>query len=156
MAGGSGQVIAGRVGRAHGLDGSFYVDSPEADLAEGTEVEVEGRPRTVERRGGTDSRPLIRLAGVGTREDAAALRGAQLLVGAAEEDDGEAWLVSDLVGCRVEALDATVTRVLDGPSCDVLELDDGRLIPLVSDAIRSVDVSAGVVEVHTGFLGEAS
>ena len=43
-----------------------------------------------------------------------------------------------------------VRRVLDGPSCDLLELEDGMLLPFVSDAIRSV---GEVIEVDTEFLG---
>jgi 16S rRNA processing protein RimM len=150
---GQGQVSAGRVGRAHGLDGSFYVDSPERELPEGAEVEVGGRTRVVERRGGTDDRPLLRVDGVSDRESAAALRGSQLLLAAEATDEAGDWLVSDLVGCRVEGM-GTVARVIDAPSCDVLELEDGRLVPLISDAVRRVDVSAGVVEVDLAFLGE--
>jgi 16S rRNA processing protein RimM len=148
-----GQVSAGRVGRAHGLDGSFYVDGSERELDEGAEVEIEGVTRVVERRGGTPDRPLLRLAGVSDRDSATALRGSQLLVAAEEADEDGDWLVSDLVGCRVTGM-GTVARVIDAPSCDVLELEDGRLVPLISDAVRRVDVSAGVVEVDLAFLGE--
>ena len=47
----------------------------------------------------------------------------------------------------------TVAQVIDGPSCSVLELEDGTLIPLVSDAVRSVDLEAGEIEVDRDFLG---
>jgi ribosomal 30S subunit maturation factor RimM len=43
--------------------------------------------------------------------------------------------------------------VLDGPSCDVLELDDGTLVPLVADAIVSIDPAARRIEVRLEFLG---
>ena len=79
----AGQVGAGRVGRAHGLDGSFYVDAPAEPLAEGTEVTVAGRATVVERRAGTDARPLVRLRGIDDRDAAAALRGELLLSTAA-------------------------------------------------------------------------
>ena len=68
-----------------------------------------------------------------------------------ELGDGE-WLASDLVGCRVPDL-GTVTRVLDAPSCSVLELDDGTLIPFISDAIERVDLDAREIRVKTDFLG---
>jgi hypothetical protein len=42
-------------------------------------------------------------------------------------------------------------RVLDGPSCSVLELDDGTLVPFVSDAIRSV--RSGEIVLNEDFLG---
>ena len=44
------------------------------------------------------------------------------------------------------------------PSCEVLEVDrpDGSelLVPLVRDAIRSIDVEARRIDVDLGFLGE--
>ena len=48
----------GRVGRPHGLDGSFYLESPEGDLAEGAVVAVAGREAIVERRAGTAARTI--------------------------------------------------------------------------------------------------
>ena len=54
-----------------------------------------------------------------------------------EDELGEGeWLASDLIGCRVPELDGVVARVLDEPSCSVLELDDGTLIPLIADAVE--------------------
>jgi 16S rRNA processing protein RimM len=143
-------VSAGVVGRPHGQDGSFYVERPDHDLAEGTRVLLAGEERTVERRAGTGERPLVRLTEV---EDPRSLRGEALLV-EVELEQGE-WLAADLVGCRVEGL-GTVARVLDGPSCGVLELDDGTLVPFVSDAIESVDVGSRTIRAHHEFLREAT
>jgi 16S rRNA processing protein RimM len=125
-------VTAGRVGRPHGLDGSFHVEAPQHPLPAGTRLVLGERELTVERRAGTDERPLVRLAGL---EDPASARGELLLVDA-ELAEGE-WLASDLEGSAVPG-HGRVTRVLDGPSCSVLELEDGTLVPFVSDAIRSV------------------
>jgi ribosomal 30S subunit maturation factor RimM len=47
----------------------------------------------------------------------------------------------------------TVTQVVDAPSCSVLELEDGTLIPFVSDAIDRVDLDAREIRVKPGFLG---
>jgi 16S rRNA processing protein RimM len=135
------------VGRAHGYDGSFYVDAPQHALAPGTEVELGGERRRVERRAGTDSRPLVRLEGVG---DARPLHGETLLV-EAELAEGE-WLAADLVGCRVEGM-GEVARVIEAPSCDLLELDDGTLVPFVSDAILAVNTEAGTIKANAGWLG---
>ena len=143
-------VSAGVVGRAHGRDGSFYVERPDHDLGEGTTVRLAGEERTVERRSGTDDRPLVRVSGV---EDPRSLRGEVLLV-EVDLDDGE-WLAADLVGCRVEGL-GTVARVVDGPSCGLLELEDGELIPFVSDAIESVDVRSRTIRADEGFLRGAA
>jgi 16S rRNA processing protein RimM len=145
------------VGSAHGLDGSFYVEGADAELlSEGSPVAVAGRSETVVRRAGTDARPLVRLSGVEGRAAAEALRGEALLVAAAGDGDqspaGE-WEVDDLVGCDVPGLGA-VTGVVAAPSCDLLEVgEDGVLVPLVSDAVRRVDVEARRIDVDLRFLG---
>jgi 16S rRNA processing protein RimM len=140
-------VTAGRVGKPHGLDGSFYVEGPRHELPEGAAVAVAGHTHEIERRAGTDERPLIRLAGV---DDPRPLRGETLLV-EDELAEGE-WLASDLVGLNVPGM-GTVARVVDSPSCSVLELDDGTLIPFVGDAVDRVDVDAGEIHVNREFLG---
>jgi 16S rRNA processing protein RimM len=148
------QVSAGRVGRPHGLDGSFYVNGPNRPLAEGTVINVAGADRRVERRAGTDERPIVRLEGISDRDGAAALLGEQLLLDLEEEplEEGE-YIVSDLVGCTIEGL-GVVTGVIPGPSCDVLEVGvDGVLVPLVSDAVKRVDVEARIIEIDRDFLG---
>jgi len=133
-------------------------------LTVGRTVDVEGEPAEIERRAGTDRRPILRLAGVTTRAAAAALSGRSLRIPRADtpplgEDE---WYADDLVGCSV--VDGTtavgeVRRLLALPSCEVLEVERGGggelLVPLVSDAVRSVDVAARVIEVDLGFLGES-
>ena len=141
-------MTAGRVGKPHGLDGSFYVEGPRHALPEGCTVFVQSEARTVERRAGTDDRPLIRLTDV---SDPRALGGELLLV---EDELGEGeWLAADLVGCRVPELGGVVARILDEPSCSVLELEDGMLIPLISDAVERVDLEAREIHVNRDFLG---
>ena len=138
-------VTAGRVGKPHGLDGSFYVDGASHPLAVGTTLTIADRPHEVERRAGTDERPLIRLAGL---EDPRELRGELLLVEAELAEDE--WLASDLLRCAVPGR-GRVVRVLDGPSCSVLELEDGSLVPFISDVIRSVE--GGEIQLNEAFLG---
>jgi 16S rRNA processing protein RimM len=144
-------LSAGRVGRAHGRAGSFYVERPDAPLEPGSEVFVAGERRKVLSHGGTPQRPLVQLAGVEDRGAAVALHGETLLV-EGELESGE-WLAHELVGCEVQGL-GRVARVIAGPSCDLLELADGTLVPLVSDAVRSIDVAGRLIEVDQGFLGE--
>jgi len=139
-------VTAGRVGKAHGHDGSFYVDGAAPPLAVGTLVTLAGRTHAVARRAGTDDRPLIRLDGLG---DPRAARGESMLV-EAELGEGE-WLAADLVGLAVPG-HGRVVRVVAGPSCSVLELEDGLLVPFVSDAIESID--GGEIHVDDHFLGQ--
>jgi 16S rRNA processing protein RimM len=140
-------VTAGRVGKPHGLDGSFYVDTPRHPLPEGTALVMAGKPHEITRRAGTDERPLIRLAGV---DDPRELRGELLLVQDELADDE--WLASQLVGLSVPGA-GTVSQVIDAPSCSLLELDDGTLIPFISDAIEQVDTEAGEIRVSERFLG---
>ena len=140
-------VTAGRVGKPHGLDGSFYVEGPRHELPKGGSVVVAGASHQIARRAGTDDRPLIRLAGI---EDPGEQRGEILLV-EGELDENE-WLAGDLVGLSVPGL-GTVTQVVDAPSCSVLELDDGTLIPFVGDAIDRIDLDAGEIHVNREFLG---
>jgi ribosomal 30S subunit maturation factor RimM len=68
-----------------------------------------------------------------------------------ELEEGE-WLADDLVGLEVPGM-GRVARLMDAPSCTVLELDDGTLVPLVSDAIERIDVDAGEIHVNRDFLG---
>jgi 16S rRNA processing protein RimM len=146
-------VSAGRVGKLHGRDGSFYVERPDHLLPEGTVVRVGHRELRVARRAGTDERPLVRLDGIADRTEAAAVRGEPLLVAEADSPlaDGE-WLAGDLVGCEVPGL-GRVRQVLAAPSCDVLEVGEARtLVPLVRDAVRRIDVGSGVIEVDLEFL----
>src|SRR3954454_19913588 len=72
-------IEAGRVGRPHGLDGSFHVTGPETELLAG-QVTLPGAPRDVPRRAGTDAAPILRLEGIDAREAVEALRGEPLLV----------------------------------------------------------------------------
>jgi 16S rRNA processing protein RimM len=148
----AGQVTAGRVGRPHGLDGSFYVDSVAEPLDAGAAVTVAGRTARVERRAGTDARPILRLSGVDDRSAAEALRGERILVSGGDLAPDE-YLSADLVGCSVPGV-GEVRRVVQAPSCDLLEVGEaGVLIPFVSDAVKRVDTGARVIEVDTAFLG---
>jgi 16S rRNA processing protein RimM len=157
---------AGRVGRPHGLDGSFHVTRADARLlGDRDELLLDGRPVKVERRAGTPEKPILRLAGHEGREAAEALRGAQLSVPAEAApalEAGEFW-AHELAGCTVVDGDRAVgevRRMLPLPSCEALEVaraDGGPdlLVPMVRDAIRSVDVAARRIDVDLAFLGDA-
>src|SRR5215212_9548162 len=107
-------LAAGRVGRPHGLDGSFHVTRPRgALLALGTTVRVGEGEAEIVRRAGTDDRPILRLAGFEGRAAAEALRGSDLLVQreAAPPLEDDEWYAEDLEGCRVVDGDDAVGRV---------------------------------------------
>jgi len=159
-----GWLHAGRVGRPHGLDGSFHVRDAVPRLLEvGVEVKVGSRRRRIARRAGDDRRPIVRLEGLGNRGDAERLAGESLLVMRSQlpELDEDEWWAEDLVGCAVRDGDrelGTVVGLLELPSCEALEVarQDGSgdvLVPLVADAVRSVDVAAKQIEIDLRFLG---
>lgn len=157
--------MAGRVGRPHGLDGSFHVaDGVPELLREGASVRVGGHERRIVRRAGFDARPIVRLDGSAARDDAQTLRGAEILVArtSAPELEEDEWWAGDLEGCSVR--DGTVevgvvTRLLGLPSCEVLEVartggGAELLVPLIKDAVRSVDIERRSIDVDLRFLGE--
>jgi 16S rRNA processing protein RimM len=155
---------AGLVGRPHGLDGSFYVLEPSpALLGLGAVVLVDGRQLTVARRAGDDRRPIVRLEGHEDRAAAEALGGQQLLVERTEaaELEPDEWWAEDLEGCTVRDAErhvGTVRRMLALPSCEVLEVaraegEGELLVPLIRDAVRSVDIERKEIDVDLRFLG---
>jgi 16S rRNA processing protein RimM len=161
---GSRRLAVGRVGRAHGLDGSFYVTRPTARmLVLGAAVRVGGREAEIVRRAGTDARPIVRLAGVEDRAGAEALRGAELTVdsGAAPVLGEGEWWAHELEGCLV--VDGArelgrVARLVELPSCEALEVNRPEggapvLVPMVKDAVRSVSPQERRIEIDLGFLG---
>jgi len=149
-------VLVGRVGRPHGLDGSFVVERPsEAPerfavgarlFASGEEVEVVSSKRA----GG---RLVIRL-------DRPVPRGAALEVDRAElpPPEPDAYYVFQLVGLRVEEEGGReLGRVVDvepGVANDALSLDSGALLPLVGECVLKIDLEAGRIVVARGFAPE--
>lgn len=152
-------LSAGRVGRPHGLDGSFHLTRPRPLLLPlGGTVRVADTAREIERRAGTDERPILRLQGIEDRAGAEALRGEELLVARADAPAlpaGEYW-AEDLEGCLVMTDDGRELGPVEGlralPSCEVLEVGE-LLVPMVGDAVLSVDTTARRIVVSARFLG---
>ena len=162
-----GWLHAGTVGRPHGLDGSFHVVAANPlllVLGAAVRISTSGEDRLVTRRAGTDARPILRLEGYDDRAATQNLSGADLLVArtAAPELEEDEWWAEDLEGCAV--VDAgrpvgIVRRLLALPSCEVLEVEreaggEELLVPLVTDAVRSVDLGRREIDVDLAFLGE--
>lgn len=135
-------------------------------LALGAVVEVAGQRRSIERLSGTDSAPIVRLEGVADREAASSLRRQEIFVAAAEAPrlpEGE-WWAHQLEGC--EARDGqrsvgTVIRLIELPSCEALEVrraagGQNLLVPMVTSAIRSIDVERREIDIDLRFLGETA
>ena len=146
-------VVVGRVGRPHGLDGSFVVENasevPER-FAVGTEVLVGGEAARIEEQKQAGGRVVLRL-------DRPVARGATLEVARAALPPPEpgSYYVFDLVGLEVEEEDGRelghVRDVAPGVANDVLELDSGVDLPLVEACVRAVDLEAGKIVVARGF-----
>ena len=148
------QVSIGRVGKPHGLDGSFFVEQPSEDperFAVGAVLYIDGkRTEVVSSKRGSGGRPVIRL-------DREARRGAELSVPRetlppTAEDEYYAF---QLVGLEVEEEGGRslgrVAQVAPGVANDVLELDSGLLLPLVEACVREVDLDRGRIRVAAGF-----
>lgn len=147
-------VIVGRVGKPHGIDGSFFVeDASEAPerFAPGATLVVDGEPaEVVVSKRGAGGRVVVRL-------DRPVQRGATLAVPRADlpEPDEDTYYVFQLIGLAVEeeggrAL-GTVIEVDNGPANDALVLDSGLLLPLVDACVLDVDLERGRVLVARGF-----
>jgi 16S rRNA processing protein RimM len=146
-------VPVGRVGRPHGLDGSFVVEDASEDparFAEGAELLVDGEPAVVAASKRAGGRPVIRL-------DRSVARGAALAVprDALPPAEEGSWYAFELVGLAVvEESGRTlgrVARVDPGVANDVLVLEDGTLLPFVDACVGDVDVAAGTIVVASGF-----
>jgi 16S rRNA processing protein RimM len=146
-------VVIGRVGKSHGLDGSFVVEdaSETAELfATGAKLLVDGEEATIVGSKRARGRPVIRL-------DRTVERGAVLEVPreALPPPDPGSYYVFQLVGLEVvEEGGAALGRVADvapGPANDVLELDTGLALPLVEDCVREIDLDRRRILVGRGF-----
>ncbi len=150
-------MTVGRVGRPHGVDGSFFVegasDTPER-FERGAVLLVDGKPaEIVVSKRGAGGRPVIKLERSVTRGATLAVRREDL-----PEPEEDAYYVFQLVGLRVEeeggrAL-GTVTEVENGPANDTLALDTGLLLPLVESCVLDIDLDEGRILVARGFAGD--
>lgn len=148
----------GRITRAHGLKGGVVVDLVTDRVAErtapGTVLWAGERPlEVVTAQPHQGNKWLIAFAGVSSREDADRLHSQVLR--AEPIDDPEALFVHQLIGCTVVDQHGTahgpVVAVVANPASDLLELADGRLIPMVfvtgSDGTEvTVSVPAGLLD----------
>jgi 16S rRNA processing protein RimM len=145
--------MVGRVGRPHGLDGSFVVEDASEDpkrFEAGAVLRAGGEEVRVEERKRPGGRLVIRL-------DRPVPRGTRLEIPRSEltEPEPGSYYVFQLVGLEVEEEGGrrlgVVTEVTPGPANDALELDSGLLLPLVEDCVREVDLEGRRILVARGF-----
>lgn len=154
-------LTVARIGRAHGLRGEVALDvrtdDPDSRLAVGAVLPTEPAdrgPLTVARTRVQQGRWYVAFAEVPDRTAAEALRGVDLLVEVADDDEDEdAWYPHELAGLRAEHVDGRVLGEVTGlehlPAHDVLVLrepDGARtLVPFVRAIVPVVDVPGGRV-----------
>ncbi|MGN6378250.1 MAG: ribosome maturation factor RimM [Gaiellales bacterium] len=156
------RIVVGRIGRAHGLDGSVYLEGHggTVPLAAGTRVCVGDQPATVAARRGVERRPILRFDLASTREQADELRGQPVTVASTElpEPEADEYFHVDLIGCEVMAGDTRlgeVADVLEYPANDVLDVRDGEnqlLLPFAEDTVLEVDVPGRRIVVREDLL----
>jgi 16S rRNA processing protein RimM len=150
----------GRIDRAHGIRGEVVVtlvtDRVER-LEPGSVLHVPDRTLEVRSSKPFKHRWIVDFVGVSSKEAADALHGAVL--SAEPVDDPDALWVHELIGAEVVTPDGRswgrVASVVDAPASDLLELEDGALVPVVF----VVDHRPGqpgqiVVEPPEGLLGD--
>ena len=150
---GTDSVVVGRVGKSHGLDGSFVVEDASETreyFAVGAKLLVDGDEGEIVSSKLARGRPVIKL-------DRAVARGSELRVprdvlAPTAEDE---YYVFELVGLHVEEEGGRelgrVTDVAPGVANDVLELDSGLALPMVEDCVLAVDRENGRIVVAPGF-----
>lgn len=170
------ELVVGRIVKSHGIRGEVVVDirtdSPEERFAKGSALATRTRKSTgssvpetlnVEAARNHSGRLLVRFAGVGSRDDADALRGVELLVDSASFEpleDADEFYDHQLEGLDVRAGDAgadsigQVSEVLHTPAGEVLSITTltegphaGRevLVPFIEKFVPTVDLAAGTV-----------
>jgi 16S rRNA processing protein RimM len=146
-------VQVGRVGRAHGLDGSFVVENAsenEALFAVGAALVAGGEPATVADRKRSGGRLVVKL-------DRDVPRGAELAVPRAKlpAPEPDSYYVFQLIGLEVVEEGGrrlgTIQDVAPGVANDVLTLDSGFALPMHEECVREVDLEGGRVVVTRGF-----
>lgn len=173
MTGSVSEVVVGVVGRPWGTKGQFLVDPRGSDPG----LVTQGRVLRLRRPGAASSdhevlgthfaggKLVVTIAGCATPEDAAALRGAEVVVPADgfEPTPEGAFYPHELTGLDVVLADGTpigrVVRVMETAGPDLLVVRDDaasgreRLIPF-AEAICRVEKDAGriVVEPPEGLL----
>jgi 16S rRNA processing protein RimM len=168
-------LLVGRVAKAHGIAGELAVDihtdSPDERFVPGAVLSARlrdrsVRPVTVTSVRAHSGRLLVRFDEVPDRTAAEGMRGAQLLVDAADlppSDDPDAFYDHELEGLAAELVDGTtlgtVREIARSPGGELLVVDlaDGTeaLVPFVREIVPRVDVAGGriVIDPPEGLLG---
>jgi len=161
--GGIQKIRIGRIAGAQGLRGEvrLYHDSGDEEAIRRVNVLFLSKDRIsaeyrVEGLRMQKRTPILKLSGVGDRNAAEALIGAEafVLLDEARPHEEGSWLVSDLAGLDVLLAEkggvsiGKVRGILDNPAHDLLEIETDRglrLLPFIDAFVREVDVAGGRV-----------
>jgi 16S rRNA processing protein RimM len=113
--------------------------------AVGSRLWIRGEWRTIERSHPSNTRWRVHFAGIDERTDAAALTGS-IMYAEPIVDPEEVW-VHQLIGAHVVESSGvergTCVSVIDNPAADLLELDNGALVP--ANFVTAVDADGDPV-----------
>ena len=153
-------VAIGFVAAPHGVRGTLKVKAPGSGrhLRKGVEPLVNGVRRRILAARETPKGFLVDLEGVKSREDAARLRGTELLLDREELDapEEEEFYVGDLLGLPVYDEGGThlgsVAEVFETPAHEVLvvrdESDEEHYVPFTLEHVPKVDLEGDRVVVN--------
>jgi 16S rRNA processing protein RimM len=153
-------MVVGAFGVAGAVKVRSLTDFPER-FAPGSLLQLDGVYRLVEWSRDQATGLVVKLAGVDDRTVAQALRGRYLEVPeeALNPLPAGRWYHHDLIGLAVRSQSGrdlgTITEVLEKPANDVWAAKRGSdelLIPVISDAVISVDVRGGTITVADWIL----
>ena len=146
-------VQVGKVGKPHGIRGTFFVEHGSDDPKRyvlGTTLLIGGRPAKVVESKRAGGRPVIRLDREVERGDPIEVE----LTSLPSPEEGS-YYAFELVGLEVQEeggrLLGRVAEITTNPANDVLELDTGLALPLVDVCVQEVDLAAGRILVQSGF-----
>ena len=148
----------GRIDKPHGVHGEVVVTlitHRTERLLPGAVLQTGRGAVTVESSRPHQRRHLVRFDRIADRDQAEKWRGVMLSAPPIDDDDGTLW-VHQLVGAVVVdqhgTQHSTVVALIENPASDLLELANGRLVPLVfmtafQPGVRiDVDVPAGLLD----------
>lgn len=152
-------LLAGKIGKPHGLAGEVYVERISDDsrrFESGSRlIHEDGRELTVSKARPHRDRFLVLFDGYTSREAAIGLRGSLFVPDDEVRDLGEdEYWPDDLIGCVVvdDAGDrlGEVTGVVSGAAQDLLQVDTRvgeRLVPLVKEIVVAVNLGERAITI---------
>jgi 16S rRNA processing protein RimM len=147
-------VRIGQIVGSFGLRGQVKI-SPSTDFwdrfAAGQTVYLNDSQYLIVKSAVQKGRPLLKLKGVDSIEEAEALKWAELYATGTPELEEDEYLVNDLIGLEVVTDAGTslgkIEQILPYPAHDILVVGE-VMIPMIKEFVLAVDPDANTVTVH--------